>query len=341
MKSKTKNLLTGEQIITLVRANFGDTCRVGSITELKGGMFNSAYLIETDGSNLVLKVSAGPGTPLLSYEKDIMAREVEVYRLIAGIKNFPAPEVLAVDFSKRHIKSNYFFMTALKGQAMNAIGKKLKKENREKIKEELAGCFAGLHQIKGEYFGYFTEDSKYRFATWREGFLHMVTMILEDGRERKISLPYQRIERVLKVAAPYLDEVKEPTLVDYDLWAGNVFLIPKGEEYRVEGILDFERAFWGDPLADFSAAMMLLQGLEKEKDFFKVYAREAGRKSNLSETEKLRLILYKMYIHLIMAVETYRYGYLYACFQKSYATSVVSKCIKELEVKMAGGGKSI
>lgn len=64
---------------------------------------------------------------------------------------------------------------------------------------------------------------------------------------------------------------------------------------------------------------------------------ETGRKTNLSESEKVRFMLYKMYIHLIMAVETYRYGFLYACFQKSYAKSVVSKCIKELEGKMAGG----
>ena len=46
MKSKTKNLLSDEQIRTLVKVNFGDTCMTGTITELKGGMFNSVYLIE-------------------------------------------------------------------------------------------------------------------------------------------------------------------------------------------------------------------------------------------------------------------------------------------------------
>lgn len=36
MRSKTKNMLTQEQIKILVRANFGNTCRVDNITELKG-----------------------------------------------------------------------------------------------------------------------------------------------------------------------------------------------------------------------------------------------------------------------------------------------------------------
>lgn len=86
-------------------------------------------------------------------------------------------------------------------------------------------------------------------------------------------------------------------------------------------------------------AMMLLQRIEKEKEFFKAYAKKAGRKENLPEEEKVRLILYKMYIHLIMAVETYRYGFLHACFRRSYAKSVVSKCIKDLEEKTVGRGK--
>ncbi len=30
-----------------------------------------------------------------------------------------------------------------------------------------------------------------------------------------------------------------PSLVDYDLWPGNIFVKKAGEEYVIEGILDF------------------------------------------------------------------------------------------------------
>ncbi len=70
MKSRTKNLLSEEQIKELVKVNFGDSCQVGKVTELKGGMFNSAYLIERlkEKDEIVLKVSIVPGTKTLTYE---------------------------------------------------------------------------------------------------------------------------------------------------------------------------------------------------------------------------------------------------------------------------------
>lgn len=94
MKSKTKNLLTKEQITKLVKVNFGDSCDISTITELKGGMFNSAYLIERikEKDQIVLKVSAATGTPLLTYEKDTMLTEVEVYQLIIEKTTIPVPK---------------------------------------------------------------------------------------------------------------------------------------------------------------------------------------------------------------------------------------------------------
>ena len=114
MKSRTKNLLTKQEIRKLVKINFGNACEIGRIEELKGGMFNAIYKIsrvkEMDQS--VLKVGAAPKTPLLTYEKDIMRTEVECYRLIKEHTNVPVPAVLAYDFSRKHIESSYFFMTA-------------------------------------------------------------------------------------------------------------------------------------------------------------------------------------------------------------------------------------
>ena len=43
-----------------------------------------------------------------------------------------------------------------------------------------------------------------------------------------------------------LDEVSEPALVHWDLWAGNVFV----KDGKITGITDFERALWGDPLME-------------------------------------------------------------------------------------------
>ncbi len=332
MKSRTKNLLTEEQIKNLVKVNFGDNCIVEKITELKGGMFNSAYLIERspEQNNIVLKVSLKPGTKTLTYEKDPMFTEIEVYKMIAEKTAIPAPRILAFDFSKKHIASNYFFMTALEGKAMNKC-KKISKENIKELKKEIAGYLAQLHQIHGEYFGYFTLDKQYQYKTWKEAFVHMMTMILNDGKRNGIKLPYERYEKVLYEKSKYLDDIKEASLVDYDLWAGNVFVKQQGEQFVIEGIIDFERAFWGDPLADFGGSFMLLDHIYEEKEVWKVYQEKAGLNTGITKEIQIRRAFYNLYIYTIMAVETFRYDFLYRKIQTFFSVKNIKKYLNELE----------
>ncbi len=118
MKSKTKNHLSEEKIRELVKTNFGEECEVSSIKELTGGMFNAVYLIGRvrEADEIILKVGVLPGSPLLSYEKDLMPTEVECINLIRENTKVPVPEVLAYDFSRTRIGSDYFFMTKIKAR---------------------------------------------------------------------------------------------------------------------------------------------------------------------------------------------------------------------------------
>lgn len=338
MKSKTKNLLSKEQITKLVKVNFGDSCETGTITELKGGMFNSAYLIERikEKDQIVLKVSAATGTPLLTYEKDTMLTEVEAYQLIMEKTTIPVPKILAFDFSKKELNSNYFFMTAMEGEPMNKVSSKISKENKEKIKKELAGYFAQLHQIKGNYYGYFTTDPKHQYTTWKAAFLHMFHMILTDGKTHNIKLPYHKYQKVLQENARYLEEIKMSTLVDYDLWPGNIFVKKTGEEYVIEGILDFERSFWGDAFADFPPAFLMADNMQKENLFLESYLAASADRKEFTEADEIRFYLYRMYIYTIMAVESYRYSFLYGKIQFYFSKSTAVKCIKKLELIQKG-----
>ncbi len=205
------------------------------------------------------------------------------------------------------------------------------KENAVELKKELAGYLAQLHQIKGEYFGYFTEDRNNQHKTWKEAFLSMMSMILEDGKKNGTKLPYDRYEKVLKEKLNYLEAVKEPSLVDYDLWAGNVFVKQQGENYVLEGIIDFERAFWGDPLADFGGSVMLLDNIYEEPDIWRVYQEKAEFGRELSKEDQIRRAFYGLYIYTIMAAETFRYDFLYSRIQGFFAMKNIKKYLKILE----------
>ncbi len=224
MKSRTKNRLSEEKIRELVRIHFGQDCKTGKITELKGGMFNAIYRIERikEKDAIILKVGVIPGTTLLTYERDIMPVEVECYRMIREQTTVPVPEVLAYDFSKKHISSNYFFMTELTGVTFSSVMKKMSQENVDLIREELAGYLYQLHGIKGKYFGYFTEDKSRQYSSWTDAFWHMFHQILSDSREHGVRLPYQQMQAALRKHLECLEDVKEPSLVEYDCHEGNI-----------------------------------------------------------------------------------------------------------------------
>jgi len=331
MKSVTKIKLSNAQIEQLVKANFGNECEIGLISELKGGFFNTAYAIErkTEQDTIVLKVSVAKDTPILSYEKNTMGTEVEVFKLLSEQTTIPIPRLLASDFSLKLIPRPYFFMTMLKGVSLMKV--KLSKENRDAINRELAEYFAQIHQIKGKYFGYFSSDPKEKFDTWGTAFYQMFEAILNDGLQRNIQLPYDLYKKVFRAHARVFDSVQVPLLVDYDLHPGNIFVIKKKEKYVIEGILDFERAFWGDPYAEFPAAFLLIDDVRKNPVFWTAYRNRLNIDHDLSRKEEIRVLFYRMYLFTIMCVEIYRYGFFYGKLQYLICKGVVKKCLRKLE----------
>jgi len=331
MRSVTKIQLSRTQIEQLVKANFGNECEIGLITELKGGFFNTAYAIErkTEQDTIVLKVSVAKDTPILSYEKNTMGTEIEVFKLLSEQTTIPIPRLLSSDFSLKLIPRPYFFMTMLKGVSLNKV--KLSNENRDAINRELAEYFAQIHQIKGKYFGYFSSDPREKFETWKTAFFTMFKNILNDGKQRNIRLPYDRYEKVLCAHANAFDPVQSSLLVDYDLHPGNIFVTKKGEEYTIEGIVDFERAFWGDPYAEFPAAFLFIDDIRKNPVFWTAYRNRRNIDHDLIKEEEIRILFYRMYLFTIMCVEIYRYGFFYAKLQYLICKGVVKKCLRKLE----------
>ncbi len=55
-----------------------------------------------------------------------MPTEVAVFQLIEEQTTIPVPKVLAYDFSKKHIPSNYFFMTPLRSLEAEGAKKDVK-----------------------------------------------------------------------------------------------------------------------------------------------------------------------------------------------------------------------
>lgn len=331
MKSHTKTVLSNDQILQLVKTHFGENSEIKSIKELKGGFFNSAYAIEriNEEDAIILKVSAQKSSRLLTYEKDLMRTEVEVYRLLAEKTTVPIPKLLAFDFSRIIVPCDYFFMSRLTGETMNHV--RLSKSENEEIQKELADYIAQIHGIQGTYFGYFSQDSDTQYTSWKKAFLHMFDDLLKDGMERNIRLPYETYRTILEKQASILDTVQQPSLVDFDLHPGNIFLKKQNGKYVIEGIVDFERAFWGDPYAEFPAAFLMISDVRNNPVFWKEYRKNQQIDHDFTRSEEMKSQLYRLYLFTIMCVEIGRYGFFYSRFQSFFSKTVIKHCLAQIK----------
>lgn len=335
MESTTKTKVEEDKIRELVKRNFGSRTEVDQITPLDGGMMNAVYLLTYKEAvrgwkEMILKLSFERNADVLTYESQIMRAEVEVYHRLREV-DIPVPVLICHDFSQEVVDCDCFFLSKMEGMSWMEFRKELTPDHRAKLKRELGRYHGRMHSVRGAYFGYIKEDKAWHFDTWYGAFRFMMENMLEDGRRRGYDLPYEEIGLALERHRDILDEVKEPRLVDFDLWAGNIFLSKEGEEYRISGIMDFERAFYGDPYADFIAAFGIYSNVEEESEFLEGYSQGAGDRPVISEHDRVRMKLYRIYMDLNLVIETYRFEEAYRNYTVETRKAELIKLLESLD----------
>ncbi|WP_078629786.1 phosphotransferase family protein [Streptomyces sp. NRRL WC-3744] len=172
------------------------------------------------------------------------------------------------------------------------------------LRRELGGHVARLHRVTGPGFGYPSGALGPLAPNWRTAFTTMTDAVLADARDYAADLPcpVDEVARTLRSGHDALDDVTVPRAVHFDLWPGNILVHRTPAGPRVGGLIDGERMFWGDPVADL-VSLALLDDIEKDQDFLAGY-RDAGGRISFDRSERLRLALYRACLYLIMLVET-------------------------------------
>lgn len=335
MESAVKSKLSREQLESLVKIHFPGS-ELLEVTELTDGNISSAYILRGTGgleNAVVLKTGMTSGAEGLRYEKDLFPTEIKVYELLQD-KGLSIPRILGSSLkgipaqdAKEAISFPYFFMEYVEGQTWVKCLEEAK-GSRPELMEKLGYCNGVIHGVTGPYFGYLKEGEAYHFSTWGEAFSGMMRDILQDGREKHFDLPYKKIEQILEENFELLNQITEPRLVDFDLWAGNIFLSRNAgqegtsegnsEKLEIAGIIDFGHCFYGDAFAGFTSAVHLFHDIEKEPEFRKGYESVMGKTITVTENDRIRMDLYRLYMALLCTVETYRYEPEQAEKQRSY-----------------------
>lgn len=302
MESKTKNRTTKVHIAEMVERSF-DGMRLApgedAVRELTDGWYNAAYTVcLSNGMEVILKIAPASRLEVMTYEQNIMRTEVMAMHLVSQNPAIPVPEIFYYDTSHDICDSDYFFMAKLKGENLDQVKKSLPPEVKTQIDLQIGAIIRNINSFTGEIFGY-EGNNNLRGDTWKEAFIKIVKSVLEDGQRKNVDYgcEMREIRKALLRHAPSLESVTTPRLVHWDAWDPNFFV----EDGRVTGIIDFERALWGDPLME---AQFRQLNFEEMPESLKGYG-----KTTFTPEEEERNHLYTLHLALVMITEYYYRDY--------------------------------
>jgi aminoglycoside phosphotransferase (APT) family kinase protein len=250
-----------------------------------------------------LKVGPPPDVPVLTYEHRLMRAEAAALDSLAKAEVPHVPALLATDFSGRIIDSDCLFMAFVEGTMFSQARAQMSEAERVRVRWQIGEVCGLANRIEGEAFGY-PGQPRLQAPTWRAAFSEMIGGLLEDARRFAAPLaePPEALAAAFERASPLLEGPYRPCLTHYDLWDNNVLVRLGADGWELSGIVDWERGFFGDPLAD--AISLTAVGSADEKAAALAGQAEArGEAHAFDEAGQRRLALYRAYLWLIMIVE--------------------------------------
>lgn len=288
---RTVQAISDELISLLVKKAF--SCTPAAIEQVELAHTNSVYVITlSTGKKTVLKIGPYDDVKLMHHEKNMMYTEVTVMQKMRNYTSIEVPDMYYYDSSHTEIPASYFFMEYMDGDNYRDIRDALSRQAQAAIDEELGRHNRIINNIIGSAFGYYGRRKRQR-DNWFEAFQDMLKDILDDAKYYNVQLPYDEdvILQLFMQDKEIFNELKEPHLVHCDLWDGNVFI----KNGRVQGIIDWERCLWGDPLMELA-----FKPSAHREAFYRGYGQH-----QLSETEIKRVKWYNLYTALAYLTEYY------------------------------------
>ncbi|HTN82509.1 MAG TPA: aminoglycoside phosphotransferase family protein, partial [Sorangium sp.] len=242
--------LTADQIVALCRRAFGERVVVTSAQEMGGGTFNTTYLVALDEQQVILRVAPPPGAALSWDEAALMRREIHIQPFFAALAA-RMPRTIAADFTHQLVDRDYMFQTFLPGERWDHVVDALSPEEAGALWEQFGRVTRIIHDTVGSAFG--GPHPAPEFPSWSQAVLYRLERSLETMSE--LGLEVADMTAALDVVRAHkavLDEIREPRLMHGDLWLFNLLIERGPPGASIVGVIDADRAFWGDPMADWT-----------------------------------------------------------------------------------------
>ena len=236
-------------------------------TPISTGKHNTSYWVDGDlgrgdqgrgdQSRLVIRIAPLDDAGFLFYERLMMRQEPELHVLIRARTTIPVAEIIGYDFDRTRIERDYLLMTALPGTPLSDFPGLSQSQFRRALRQ----VGEHLHQLHAltatkclgnAVHGYLGAHHPMEpQLTWATAFHVMWNNLLDDVVACGSYTPAeaQVMRDLLDLHIEQFDRPVIPCLLHMDVWSQNILIDESG---NVTGLVDFDRALWGDVEIEFA-----------------------------------------------------------------------------------------
>lgn len=245
--------LTHEQIDLILQRAFGGATGLIGYEQFRGGTVNQVYRVSVAGRlPLILRVAPSAAAAQPGDTRDLMRREAAIRPYFEPVKAL-LPEPLLFDFSHTAVDRDYMLQTFIDGDRWEYVARGLDRQTSLGLWRQFGDLLRRIHAVTGSAFG--DPPPGEAFASWSDAILHRLQRarraLLDAGLGAEARL-LDQVWEAARLGRAVLDEVRTPHLLHGDLWLYNLLIRDDGDGARIVGLLDPDRAWWGDPLADWT-----------------------------------------------------------------------------------------
>ena len=294
-----------ETLIELVLAHLDAVPQSLRFAPVSTGKHNTSFWVDSDRGRFVLRIAPPDDAGFLFYERLMMRQEPGLHALIRAHTSIPVAEVVGHDFSRAHIERDYLLMRALPGTPLSdAPG--LTSAQFHRALEQVGQCLQQLHALTaGEHLG--NQNYGYLGAhrpmepqpTWAAAFRVMWNKLLDDvvACGSYTDEEAQALRDLLELHIAHFERPATASLRHMDVWSQNILVDGAG---NVTGLVDFDRALWGDVEIEF--AVLDYCGIS-EPPFWEGY----GTERDTSPSAMIRRQFYLLYeVQKYMPIRVWR-----------------------------------
>jgi aminoglycoside phosphotransferase (APT) family kinase protein len=226
-------------------------------TPIRTGRHNTSYWIDSNRGHFVLRVAPPDDLGFLFYEQRMIRQEPELHALIGDQTSIPIAEVVGCDFTRAHLDRDYLVVTALPGTPLSEVTGFTSLQFQRAF-EQVGEYLRQLHTLTAteclgvNAYGYLGAHHPMEpQPTWADAFRVMWNKLLDDvvacGSYTREEAKAMR--DLLDLYLEHFDHAVTSRLLHMDVWSQNILVDGAG---NVTGLVDFDRALWGDLEIEFA-----------------------------------------------------------------------------------------